>query len=203
MRIRHVIILFAAGLSLSGLSGCDLLQSNQFRDNGDGTITDKETGLTWFRCTVGQRWTGTACEGQPVLMDRKEAKIAADGFSHANRTNWRLPSAQESHSIIYCSNHTKSPYVAGQEIKYCSDTEDSRFNTPTIDKAAFPGAIVTPSEIDDRSVFSLITWVSDGASKNIMGFNLRSYAWGTSWISGELSVYSDNQKMAVLLVSEE
>ena len=206
MRIFRAMLFFALGLSFLGISGCDLLQSGQFRDNGDGTITDTEAGLTWFRCTVGQRWSGDTCEGQPILMSHKEARRAAEGFSYANRTNWRLPSPQESHLIIYCSNHTKSPYIAGQEINYCSETDESRFTTPTIDKVFFPGAIVTPSnaeEIDNVSVFKLITWTSGGASKNIMGIDIRRFAWGTSWISGELSIYSDSQEMAVLLVSDE
>lgn len=115
MRLRHAIIFLALGLTLAGIAGCDFLQGSHLRDNGDGTVTDKETGLTWFRCVVGQRWTGSACEGKPILMDRKEARRAADGFTYANRENWRIPSAQELHLIVYCSNDTKSPYVAGQD----------------------------------------------------------------------------------------
>ncbi|NOX91160.1 MAG: DUF1566 domain-containing protein, partial [Gammaproteobacteria bacterium] len=37
----------------------------RFDDNHDGTLTDIDSGLTWMRCALGQRWDGNTCLGQP------------------------------------------------------------------------------------------------------------------------------------------
>jgi hypothetical protein len=28
----------------------------RFKDNGNGTLTDIKTGMTWMRCALGQHW---------------------------------------------------------------------------------------------------------------------------------------------------
>lgn len=182
--------------------GCEQPIGGRYTDNKNGTITDNQTGLTWYRCLVGQRWSANTCEGEPILMNRADAKRAAEGFVYAGITEWRLPSAQESHAIIFCSNDTKTPFISGQQFKYCKDTDEERFESPTIDSSIFPNAIVSPKETDNENVFNLVTWTSDLASKNIMGVDIRSYSWTTTWISGEIAILSNNQKMSLLLVSD-
>jgi hypothetical protein len=39
------------------------LAAKTYSDNGDGTVTDPTTGLTWMRCSMGQTWNGTTCTG--------------------------------------------------------------------------------------------------------------------------------------------
>ena len=53
-------------------------------DNGDGTITDSITGLTW------QKGYG--------IMTNTEAINTIKAFNDASKTEWRLPSAKEIHS---------------------------------------------------------------------------------------------------------
>ncbi|CAA6690288.1 MULTISPECIES: DUF1566 domain-containing protein [unclassified Lentimonas] len=67
---------------------------NQFKDNGDGTITDSATGLTWMQAdsTTGMDW--------PTALEY------AEDLELAGHSDWRLPNAKELQSII---DYTRSP----------------------------------------------------------------------------------------------
>lgn len=74
---------------------------SQFVDNGDGTVTDKATGLTWMRCAVGQTWSSatSTCSGTAVGYTWQTALSEADGYSYAGHTDWRLPNDKELASL--------------------------------------------------------------------------------------------------------
>jgi len=77
------------------------------------TVYDKNTGLTWQRCSVGQRWVeGSGCVGEVKTMSFDEAQKQDYG-------SWRVPSQDE---LITLIDGTRGAY----EIK------------PTIDVIAFP-----------------------------------------------------------------
>ena len=59
-----------------------------FTDNGDGTVTDKVTGLMWQEQDDGKKMTW------------REAKEYAEGLSLGGYTDWRLPTIKELQSII-------------------------------------------------------------------------------------------------------
>ena len=61
---------------------------NSIKDQGDGTILDEATGLTWMKTDSekGMNW--------------EEALAYAEGFEYAGHTDWRLPNAKELHSIL-------------------------------------------------------------------------------------------------------
>ncbi len=59
----------------------------RYRDNGDGTVTDEVTGLTW------QRDAG-------AKMTWSEALAAVGDFTLADHDDWRLPSIKELYSLI-------------------------------------------------------------------------------------------------------
>lgn len=71
-------------------------------DNGDGTATNKNTKLTWKRCLEGQTWSGGLCQGQPQDYTWDEAKKLKSNF--AGKTDWRLPTIDELHTIVYCTD---------------------------------------------------------------------------------------------------
>jgi hypothetical protein len=71
---------------------------NQFKDNGDGTITDEATGLTWMKADSGQG------------MNWPAALEYAEGLKLAGCSDWRLPNAKELQSII---DYTRSPDTTG------------------------------------------------------------------------------------------
>jgi hypothetical protein len=76
---------------------------NRFVDNGDGTITDRATGLTWMQLDSGHLKAGHHRDGR---LNWQEALAWAQGLEYAGHDDWRLPSAKELQSIV---DYTRSP----------------------------------------------------------------------------------------------
>jgi PKD repeat protein len=70
---------------------------NSFVDNGDGTVSDKATGLMWSRddSGAGMNWSNALAWVQ--------ARNAANHLGHGD---WRMPNAKELQSIL---DYTRSP----------------------------------------------------------------------------------------------
>jgi len=64
------------GLPVAGPKG------ERFTDNGDGTVTDNNTGLMWTQ-------NATPIDGRK--MDWYEAVEYCEGLTHANKTDWFMP----------------------------------------------------------------------------------------------------------------
>ncbi len=76
---------------------------SRFNDNGDGTITDTITKLTWRHCALGMQWNGQTCEGQSASYTFVDANIAIEELNasgDSRHTDWRLPTRQELASIV-------------------------------------------------------------------------------------------------------
>ena len=76
---------------------------SQLLDNGDGTITDSNTGLMWKKCLEGV--TGNNCEtNSPTTFTWQQAQehseTVNDGGGFAGYTDWRVPTIEELRSII-------------------------------------------------------------------------------------------------------
>jgi hypothetical protein len=77
---------------------------SQLADNGNGTVTDKKTGLMWKKCSEGQ--TGSNCENgsaaqftwQAALQQPRMINSGGPGF--AGYHDWRLPNIKELRSIV-------------------------------------------------------------------------------------------------------
>jgi hypothetical protein len=78
-----------------------------YTDNGDGTITDNVTGLMWVK-TSDLDGDGDIDYDDKLSYD--EAIAAADTFSLAGYTDWRLPSIKEAYSLIMFSGFDVSGY---------------------------------------------------------------------------------------------
>lgn len=74
---------------------------NDFADNGDGTITDKATGLMWSQndSGVGLNW-----EKALAWVEQKNAQ------KYLGYNDWRLPSAKELQSVV---DYSRSPDTTG------------------------------------------------------------------------------------------
>jgi len=70
---------------------------NDFHDNGDGTVTDRATGLTWMQVDSGSLKAGRGKDGR---MDWQEALAWAEGLTYAGQSDWRLPNAKELQSLV-------------------------------------------------------------------------------------------------------
>lgn len=68
--------------------------------HGDGTVTDKATGLVWKRCSEGQ--SGDSCEiGSAATYNWREANAHADTVGGGGGVKaWRLPTVRELGTLI-------------------------------------------------------------------------------------------------------
>ncbi len=71
---------------------------NQFKDNGDGTVTDQAAGLTWMQADSGRG------------MDWPAALDYAENMEFAGHSDWRLPSAKELQSLV---DYSRAPDSTG------------------------------------------------------------------------------------------
>lgn len=70
-----------------------------YKDNGNGTITDNYTKLVWMKCPVGM--SGSNCKsGSPALRSWSDARDNCDDLNLAGKTDWRLPNLKELESIV-------------------------------------------------------------------------------------------------------
>jgi hypothetical protein len=67
---------------------------NDLVDNGDGTVTDRATGLMWLQTDNGRG------------LDWQAALSYAEGLAFAGHDDWRLPNAKELQGIV---DYTRSP----------------------------------------------------------------------------------------------
>jgi len=87
----------------SGQSGS--ATANRFKDRGDGTILDRNTGLLWLK-------SGKSTLG---AITWQEAGAFCSGLQYAGFTDWRLPTKEELASIVDTANQSpalpmKSPF---------------------------------------------------------------------------------------------
>jgi len=78
----------------------DSYGSNEFEDNGDGTVTDTATGLMWQQVDSG------------IVLDWEDALSYAEDLGLAGYDDWRLPNVKELQSIV---DYTKSPNAIDPE----------------------------------------------------------------------------------------
>lgn len=93
-----------------------------FTDNGNGTVTDNNTGLMWQKCSVGQNNDAT-CSGSAVPYNWYKASGTYDAtynpssedvcgsLSLGGYTDWRLPSKKELMSIVDYSIPAPGPTI--------------------------------------------------------------------------------------------
>jgi hypothetical protein len=78
--------------------------TTRFTDNGDGTVTDTRTHKMWMRCSLGQTWTGSACDGMPAAMSWQATQDAAAALNkaggYAKHADWHVPHISELASIV-------------------------------------------------------------------------------------------------------
>ena len=76
---------------------------NDFKDNGNGTVTDEATGLMWMKVDSGALKAGKNRDGK---LNWQEALAWAENLEYAGHTDWRLPNVKELQSIV---DYTRSP----------------------------------------------------------------------------------------------
>ncbi len=91
--------------------------TNSFTDNGDNTISDTATGLTWPKYDSGSSIFSSdvsSFTNTDGSMNFKEALSFCENLSYAGQSDWRLPDAKELHTIVDYSRSldaTDSPAI--------------------------------------------------------------------------------------------
>jgi len=101
------------------------------------TWKDPETGLEWQKCSLGQTWNGSGCDGIPRKYTFDQAQEAVKALGRG----WRVPAASELASLIRCNTGFREtgelPDRKGG-MKTMSIWCNSYPTSPTIDTTIFP-----------------------------------------------------------------
>ncbi|MFC1670731.1 DUF1566 domain-containing protein [Spirochaetota bacterium] len=81
--------------------------TTHFTDNGNGTIKDNLTGLTWTKCSMKTISSSPVMDATTNCVDTHsevgnwvEAILACENLNYAGKTDWRLPNIKELISIV-------------------------------------------------------------------------------------------------------
>ena len=77
--------------------------TSRFSFDEPGLVTDTDTGITWMRCALGQKWNGTTCSGKANTYDWQDAMDEVKKVNSSRlggHSDWRLPYIPELASIV-------------------------------------------------------------------------------------------------------
>lgn len=170
-------------------------------DNGDGTATNSKTKLTWKRCYEGQTWTGSSCTGEPKGYTWDEAKKLKSNF--AGKTDWRLPTIDELHTIVYCTDGRRpiKRDKYGNTVKINGEDGDGKclgesYQSPTGNLAIFP-SLKSYRMNRDNNYYPHLVW-----SAVAYDF-VADYAWIVNFDNGSDGRVNKDSGVAVLLVRSQ
>ncbi|KIL97650.1 hypothetical protein CCC_00711 [Paramagnetospirillum magnetotacticum MS-1] len=140
---------------------------NDFADNGDGTVSDRATGLTWTQADSGDGVFRDAMAGtarRDGRLDWREALAFCSGLNFAGRTDWRLPTAKELHSIV---DYSRAPDVTNsaaiaQVFAITAMTDD-------LGRRDWPYAWTSTTHLDGRVMGDFAVYIAFGRAGGWMG----------------------------------
>jgi len=118
-------LLALAMVVLLGLIHMTAVAGDRYVDNGDGTVTDTQTGLMW------------AAKDSGSLINWKNARNYCQSFNGGGHTDWRMPTLAELASLYDPEATNKSGYHMTKYIDTSAETcwacetrglESARFN---------------------------------------------------------------------------
>ena len=73
--------------------------SERFIDNGDGTITDNQTGLMWTK-DAGTPTVGSCAGGIKTWQEALDYIACLNSINHLGYSDWKLPGVKELISLV-------------------------------------------------------------------------------------------------------
>ena len=143
--------------------------------NGDGTVSDPDTGLMWQPCNAGQTWSGAQCNGSVLVGPWDTAVNYIENLNdtrYLGYDDWRLPTINELQSILDYSRYNPATTFPDTEFAYWSSTG----------LAGYAGYNAWGVWLDDGSVT---------AFEKIGGFPVRAVRNGTCWQTDGLDCFND------------
>ena len=133
LRVFYVFLFWLLITTLSGHVKANEVIDNRYLLPADNALVrDVFTGLEWQRCSLGQEWTGTNCEGEPTLFTPGSLAglVLPEGFT--------LPNKLQLRSLVFCN--TSWQYDSNGNDNACDALP--AVDVPTINVAAFPNTPV-------------------------------------------------------------
>jgi len=100
-----------------------------FGINGDGTVSDIDTGLMWQQCSHGQTSSGSGCSGTAVSRTWSQAFAYIESLNDAaylGYEDWRLPTSNELQSLFdYGRSNPSTVFPNTSSVGYWSSTIQS------------------------------------------------------------------------------
>jgi len=97
------LVLFASGCGRKLPPDCrSVLESGdygRFELSGQGIAKDKDLGVDWFRCSVGQRFLNERCVGEPLFLRWETGVSTVKEMNEKAAESWRLPTLKELASL--------------------------------------------------------------------------------------------------------
>jgi len=148
----------------TGQDGAYNINTMNYTEHGDGTVTDNVTGLMWQKCSAGQ--DAYTCSGDALYYNWYEATGTPsvynldtnvcgelNGRNFGGYNNWRLPTKKElatlvKYDIPYPGPTIDAVFANTEPVPYWSYT--GSFQNPT-SNAWFVGFQTGPVDIGDKS----------------------------------------------------
>ncbi len=145
------------GQAFHGQDAQHISQAPRYRDNGDGTVTDLNTGLMWSKGLDGRKVT-------PEQAERIAAKMSLGGHS-----DWRVPNIKELYTLMDFRGCTGRPGRSG--FGRVPDDAIPYINTDYFDFAY--GDIASGERFIDAQWLSATRYVSTtmGHMETVFGVN--------------------------------
>ncbi|TWI71739.1 uncharacterized protein DUF1566 [Desulfobotulus alkaliphilus] len=158
--------------------------ADRYINNKDGSVTDRETGLQWMRCSLGQSWDGNTCLGDTQKYSWDEANKAATDHFFADK-NWRLPTIEELDSLVSCSSGRRDFFKKTSSGEPYGGNCQGDFLKPSINTKAFPN--------------TMDSWYWSSSSN----MEDENYAWNLSFYYGSIESSYKTNELHVRLVRIE
>jgi len=123
-----------------------------------GLVKDPTTGLMWMRCSFGQTWNGSSCQGKAAEVTWEQAMNITQHFDYSAYSDWEVPTLEELKTLVYCNN--------GQSVTVDGCAGD--YTRPTIVQAVFP-------ETPPSKFWSSSSSASNGGEMFIVDFYAGAY----------------------------
>lgn len=101
-----------------------------FKDNGNGTVTDRRNSQVWMRCSYGQQWNGETCKGDAREITVAEANSIGNNMQLGNMIGWRIPHKSE---MAYLISSSCVPAINAEVFPNTPNGEYASFDTTQAD----------------------------------------------------------------------
>lgn len=175
----------------------------------NGLWYDQHTGLIWDRCSVGQTWNGSACEGIAhrttfETINKLVAQLNSENYLGSNQ--WKIPTILQLHTLIRCQNWDSSREIpshpfSGSTMKVwakCAGTSSNHVrwlhDRAIINETIFPNLPRGSASYSNIGKWSHRYYYSSNKDNQTGNY------WGSDIDNGHIYTLSDSYNHARLVI---